>query len=828
MRNSYHLFAGILLYLCSFHSYAQPYNFDGVADGSTGNLSNGWTGSHTSGYRWEANSGMTVSSGTGPSADHTTGTGIYMYTEASTPAAVGDITNLESPTINLTTYTYPGLSFWYHKAGAGMGNMYIDIYHNGSWTNDVDSIIGSTQNTETDPWLNKLVDLTAYAGSNIKVRFRAIFGTTWSGDMAIDDVDFIELPPYDPELVSLFPDKGYYSMPLSQIQTITFGAEVKNNGVDTITDVKLYQYDGTNIDSGSIAQLTSQQADTIYVSNGYSPSTVGVYDLDFYVGLNENDTNQVNDSAFYQVAVSDSVYARENDNITLGIGFTNGTGIFGQMFEFINQDTITQVDLKLVAPTQNDQLKVKIYHFTNGMPGAIIDSSAVFTIPSNLDAWYSLKFKCDLILPAGQYFVAVEQLSLNNLSFGYTPEFYESGVSFFNAGAGWTAFETSGFEVSLGLRVIVGTPFFPEVKLGNDTAICSGQSLTLNAGSGYAVYNWSNSGTNQYLSVNSSGTYTVVVETASGCSATDSISVLVNPTPTSVLASDTTCYGANTTLTANTSSQFSYNWSTGDTTSSITASATTTYYVTITDTTGCTLIDSAQIVAGDIPTVNILNDSINFCEGDTGTLFASGQNDVTFMWSNGQPGITTDVTMAGYYTLTGTSTISGCTAVDSAFVNIYAPPTVDLGADTTICDGDNVIITLTGYTSYSWSNGFISNSVTITDSGTYHVTVTDMHACEGTDSITVSVEICSNVENIVAQNAFRVYPNPAKNIINIEVDYAKKTTFKMLNIEGREVLKGKLNTGAVQQIDVTTLPPGVYFLEIRSDTITELKRVVIN
>jgi hypothetical protein len=65
----------------------------------------------------------------------------------------------------------------------------------------------------------------------------------------------------------------------------------------------------------------------------------------------------------------------------------------------------------------------------------------------------------------------------------------------------------------------------PNVDLGNDTTICAGCNLQLDAGSGFNTYSWSNGDTTRFTTVNSGGIYSVIVSNAGGCTGTDSIVV---------------------------------------------------------------------------------------------------------------------------------------------------------------------------------------------------------------------------------------------------------------------------------------------------------------
>jgi len=145
----------------------------------------------TAAYRWDVDAaGSTPSTGTGPSGAFS-GTK-YFYTEASS-GGTGAIAELYTPLVNISALTEPTLQFYYHMYGVNMGELHVDVFNGTSWVNDVDVIIGQQQAAETDPWLERIVDLSAYSGT-IQVRFRAIRGIGFEGDMSLDDISFDEAP----------------------------------------------------------------------------------------------------------------------------------------------------------------------------------------------------------------------------------------------------------------------------------------------------------------------------------------------------------------------------------------------------------------------------------------------------------------------------------------------------------------------------------------------------------------------------------------------------------------------------------------------------------
>lgn len=160
-------------------------------------LINGWYNvpNGTDDIDWRTSQGATPSVNTGPSTDYAPGTatGNYLYIEAS--SCDSKTAMAVSPCIDLTTFTNPSLLFGYHMFGANMGSLYIDVYANGVWNENV-YIRNGSQNMA---WLQATVPLTAYQGQVILIRFRGVTGVGFAGDMAFDAVrveDVTSAPDY--------------------------------------------------------------------------------------------------------------------------------------------------------------------------------------------------------------------------------------------------------------------------------------------------------------------------------------------------------------------------------------------------------------------------------------------------------------------------------------------------------------------------------------------------------------------------------------------------------------------------------------------------------
>ncbi|MCH8903669.1 MAG: gliding motility-associated C-terminal domain-containing protein [Bacteroidetes bacterium] len=138
----------------------------------------------------------------------------------------------------------------------------------------------------------------------------------------------------------------------------------------------------------------------------------------------------------------------------------------------------------------------------------------------------------------------------------------------------------------------------PSVDLGNDTTICFGASILLDAGNSGAKYTWSTAETTQIITVTNNNTYVVIVESNFGCKTEDSIIIFIEPLPDINLGEDTTICNGETILLDAGNIGASFIWSTGDTTPTIEASIPGIYHVKVAGKTGCASSD----------TINIIND----------------------------------------------------------------------------------------------------------------------------------------------------------------------------------------------------------------------------
>ncbi len=221
--------------------------------------------------------------------------------------------------------------------------------------------------------------------------------------------------------------------------------------------------------------------------------------------------------------------------------------------------------------------------------------------------------------------------------------------------------------------------------------------------------------------------------TASGCESNTRTPVTLTITQVATAAITaagpvTFCQGNNVVLTATAGS--SYLWSNGATTQSITVTAGGSYSVQVT--TGiCVSTSPATVVTvNPSPVANITAGGVTtFCQGLNVVLTASAGS--SWLWSNGATTQSITVTTSGNYSVIVTNG-SGCSATSAATtvtVNPNPPAVITTAGTTTFCQGGSVVLTANAGSSYLWSNGATTQSITVSTSGTFTVAVTQSGGC---------------------------------------------------------------------------------------------------
>ncbi len=196
---------------------------------------------------WRTDANGTGSSNTGPSSDHTSGSGNYLYFEGTSSSGSGCESEVHglTPCIDLSAATYPNLSFWYHAYGGSIGKLHVDALVDGIWIEDV---VTPIEGEKGDAWYEHSASLTTYAGKTIIIRFRYLGGSGFTNDMAIDDIEIKERPPVEVEGKQITSHtSGYYPDCYDDYGT-TVEFEFENFGSDPLSSATMkYQ-----LNSGAI------------------------------------------------------------------------------------------------------------------------------------------------------------------------------------------------------------------------------------------------------------------------------------------------------------------------------------------------------------------------------------------------------------------------------------------------------------------------------------------------------------------------------------------------------------------------------------------------
>ncbi|MEO8588189.1 MAG: gliding motility-associated C-terminal domain-containing protein, partial [Flavobacteriales bacterium] len=272
------------------------------------------------------------------------------------------------------------------------------------------------------------------------------------------------------------------------------------------------------------------------------------------------------------------------------------------------------------------------------------------------------------------------------------------------------------------------------VDLGNDTTLCQGAQLLLDATLPGASYMWSTGEQTATISVTSAANYSVTV-TQGACTVSGAVNVQVTAAPSVDLGPDVApCPGENLVFDA-TSAGATYLWSTGDQTPTIDVTQDGTYSVTVTNAAGCEAFDDVAVTYFS-PTAIDLGPDQDLCNGQNVILNAALPG-ASYEWSTGEQTDEITVGTSGEYWVEVTQ--GSCSVSDTITLNVNPAPQIDLGADQVLCPGDAVILDANwpGAT-YAWSTGDATSSINVNTTGTYSVTV-DLNGCADTDDVTVTV-----------------------------------------------------------------------------------------
>ncbi len=382
---------------------------------------------------------------------------------------------------------------------------------------------------------------------------------------------------------------------------------------------------------------------------------------------------------------------------------------------------------------------------------------------------------------------------------------------------------TSGSCSTSAASVLVTVNALPTIValvVSGPTTFCQGGSVVLGAQNA-ASYLWSNGETTAGITVTATGNYHLTITDINGCSATSgNVPVSVKTLPSAGISAN----GSPTTLCAGNSIALSgsggtaYQWNTGATTQNINVSVTGNYSVTVTGANGCVAVSTAVgIVVNPLPSTAVtVNGASSFCAGGStqliGTPFVAGDH---FLWNTGETTQTIQASSSGTYWLQTTSAAGCVHSATSPLITELPLPVVtvsNVGSGVLYANANGGIAPY----SYFWNPGTSGQSMTYLTTTSYTVTAVDGNGCQGSFSSVVITGIDENGED----DGIKFYPNPTKDVLNMDFPDAGKRFVSVKNNLGQEV-RNFSSTDKNLSIQIENLNPGIYFIQI----IDENKRV---
>ena len=353
------------------------------------------------------------------------------------------------------------------------------------------------------------------------------------------------------------------------------------------------------------------------------------------------------------------------------------------------------------------------------------------------------------------------------------------------------------------------------VDLGQDTVICAGNPIVLDAGAGLS-YQWSDSSQMQTLTVNNTGTYWVeVTEPLAGCLASDTILIQANPFPVSPFpASISNCNGPLSLSAQNPG--MTYNWNTGDTSQAIQVVVSGTYVVTITNL--CSVLeDSVEVFIQSLPTP-VIDDSVA-CQ----SLVLNGGNfpGASYLWSTGDTTQSLSVSTSGTYWVEVSNSCGN--AIDAGTITIENQlPTAGF---LVAAQGLTVNFADTSIAGNNWwwdlGDGSTASQNSLqhqySSGGSYTITQVVSNSC-GSDTATQTIQLIpvGLAEAQTGIQKLKIGPNPFHNQTLISVPETwLPATWTLWNSEGKLIDRRELRNSAYRLEISNTTGTLIYKIESR-------------
>ncbi len=317
----------------------------------------------------------------------------------------------------------------------------------------------------------------------------------------------------------------------------------------------------------------------------------------------------------------------------------------------------------------------------------------------------------------------------------------------------------------------------PVIDFGDTIMLCPGDTIILSLNGQVGNYTWQDGSTNDSLLIIAPGNYSLVFENACGIDSSN-VDVMYQPTMPLSLGPDTSiCPGQFIILEMDIPGA-NILWSDGSMEDSLLINQPGTYSIQVS--TACTTyFDTIFVATNSNPPVLDLPMTIDLCDGES-VMLPSGITGVDYLWNNGSTSPNLMVTSPGLYSLT----VSNSCGVDSDSVVVTSAgsaPMVDLGMDTSLCPGQNILLTpaFSDVVTWLWQDSSTAESF-MTDSPGW-----------------VIVEVLNNCG--VTTDSLFIDLLPATPILNLGMDTSicpGDSLTLMANVSGASILWSDGTTGS--------------------------------
>ena len=628
-------------------------------------------------------------------------------------AASPHLAELTTDMIDLSQYSLVDLSFtqYYRRFAGPAGSQavpatYVDFSVDGGATFPYSVTLNSGIAVNSSTANNDIVSIQAgsYIGGedSIKIRFRFDgnyyfwcvddINISATEQNRLDPYPFFVDRPYDVTFSGTV-NQGHLS--INQVQPISFNASIRNSGINAQTGTKLsvavFQ-NGNLITQAAGSQSTIQSGDSLILTTAtWTPSTPGNYQWVYQIESDSINSFVISDTIDFSFGPRMSMDFNSYDN---GIGASTNTTQWGdgsqmcQLMKILNNDTIYGLEVWLDTITT---------------PGAIIDVALYDESGylGNSGGWNASKLRA-----SGSRTITSQDLVNGYAFIDFTNPQNGNGVILSS--------NVGGYYVNITMNTTQG--LYP-ILIRNDQTFrkkpISGFMYLAALGNWYSGYSNSKTFNNLWLRgqfeiINGCTLLPIIPNNGIFCSG-DSIEVVAP-------------VGLN------------YQWSTGDTSSTIFINQGGTYSL-IASTQYCSDTTVFNIIGSSTPSLqSTLSGPSTFCQGDSVSISVSGA--VNYLWGNGSSSVNQNFMTSGSYYVTGFDSSGYCS--DTAFFNVLVNPNpvASISGAFQFCNGDSTQVIATPGLSYQWSTGDTSSSTFITQGGSHSLVYNNQYC---SDSIQFNV-----------------------------------------------------------------------------------------